>query len=407
MSTHSSSQQHSSHERAQAIVEFAIVLPILIFLLVGILEVGRMMFGYASVINASREAVRYASAVGYADGTTYKKFQYCAGIREVAKRAAFLMNLSDADITISYDHGSSGTTFDTCDGSVDSGVNINSGHNYDRVTVSIDTTYEPMLNLIPIPPREFDSTSSRTVLGIFELAAVPGAGGGSGGGGGGGGGAGAGGSGSGGGGSTPTNPPTATNTLGPTATFTSTPTITKVVQAFTFTALPTATNTRTPTATSTATSTSTPAATRTAIATSTFTPTVTSTPTVVQGCSNITTGPIVIVGNTLSMTITNPHVAVTVHNVQLTWNALSGGTGNPKMLTWQTAHLAGVNWTVDNSSGSFTSTPTSTVVIPGNNTTSTIVFTFDKIYQNPNGSEAITIDLSNPGNCKNTRIKSP
>ena len=35
--------------RAQAIVEFAIALPILLVLLVGILEVGRMLFIYSSV----------------------------------------------------------------------------------------------------------------------------------------------------------------------------------------------------------------------------------------------------------------------------------------------------------------------------------------------------------------------
>jgi Flp pilus assembly protein TadG len=96
MSTHSSSQRHRSHESAQAMVEFAIALPILLFPMVGILEVGRMMFGYASVINASREPARYASAVGYADGTTYKKFQYCAGLREVARRSAFLMSLTES-----------------------------------------------------------------------------------------------------------------------------------------------------------------------------------------------------------------------------------------------------------------------------------------------------------------------
>jgi len=50
--------------RAQAIVEFAITLPILMALLVGILEVGRMVFIYSAVNNASREASRYASAVG-------------------------------------------------------------------------------------------------------------------------------------------------------------------------------------------------------------------------------------------------------------------------------------------------------------------------------------------------------
>ena len=53
--------QRTAGKRAQAIVEFAIVLPILLMLLVGIFEVGRLIFMYAAVTNASREAARYGS----------------------------------------------------------------------------------------------------------------------------------------------------------------------------------------------------------------------------------------------------------------------------------------------------------------------------------------------------------
>ncbi len=48
-------RKHGPREHAQAIVEFAIALPILMFMLVGILEVGRLIYAYAAVINASRE----------------------------------------------------------------------------------------------------------------------------------------------------------------------------------------------------------------------------------------------------------------------------------------------------------------------------------------------------------------
>ena len=76
--------------RAQAMVEFAIVAPILFLMLLGILEVGRMMFLYASVTNASREAVRYGSAIGYADNTSplVIKYKNCNGIRTVARLAS-------------------------------------------------------------------------------------------------------------------------------------------------------------------------------------------------------------------------------------------------------------------------------------------------------------------------------
>jgi Flp pilus assembly protein TadG len=161
---------NQSKERAQAIVEFAIVLPILLMLLVGILEVGRMIFMYSAVNNASREAARYASAVGLADGGTYNKFQYCSEIRNVARRSAFFVTLADGDIDINYDEGSAsvGTPFDSCPAgtTADTSIEVDSGN---RVTVTVRAEYAPMINLIPISSRTFTSTSSRTILGIFEL----------------------------------------------------------------------------------------------------------------------------------------------------------------------------------------------------------------------------------------------
>src|SRR4030095_5438784 len=79
-------------ERAQAIVEFAIALPVLMMLLVGIMEVSRMLFMYASVVNSSRDAVRYASAYGRSDDIgdgNLLKYKYCDGIEAVAKQSGF------------------------------------------------------------------------------------------------------------------------------------------------------------------------------------------------------------------------------------------------------------------------------------------------------------------------------
>src|SRR5690349_5856372 len=78
--------------RAQAIIEFAIVAPILMALLIGIFEVGRMVFIYSAVTNASREAVRFGSAMGY-DDQGYHKYRDCAGIMDRARRSAFFIPL--------------------------------------------------------------------------------------------------------------------------------------------------------------------------------------------------------------------------------------------------------------------------------------------------------------------------
>src|SRR3990172_3410921 len=148
--------------RGQAIVEFAIALPVLMVLLVGLLEVGRMVFILSAVNNASREAVRYASAIGL-DESGNNKYQYCDGIRNMARRSAFFLNLADGDISVAYDHGPGTESYDTCSGSVDTAVDVSTG---DRVLVTVTATYGPMVNLIPLGTRTVTSSSYRTIMGI-------------------------------------------------------------------------------------------------------------------------------------------------------------------------------------------------------------------------------------------------
>jgi Flp pilus assembly protein TadG len=367
-------------ERAQAIVEFSIVLMILVMVLVGIFEVGRLMFIYAAVNNASREAARYASAIGLDDSGNLK-YQYCDGIKERAYRSAFFA--PDLDIDIYYYRGTSTTHYDTCDGSVDTGVAVNNTSTIDRVGVTVSASYNPMINLIPIPSRTITSSSTRSILGYVELegtvvvsgpvnSATP----------------------------TPTGP-TQTPTETPTPTLTFTTTSTLDVEVATYTPLPTSTPTLVPSATPTSTVTPTP--TETLTPTLTFTPTIT--PTAMPGCDSITTGSIIVVSNVMSMTITNPHEAISVLNVQVTWNSTNGGAGG-KTLSLKSASLGGVFWAGTDTSGNFTITPSTTVTIPGNNATSAIMFTFDRTYQTKNNLESILINLSTPG-CESYPIRMP
>lgn len=46
----------------QALVEFALMLPFLMMIIVGALDLGRAYFTYMSVINAAREGARYGAA---------------------------------------------------------------------------------------------------------------------------------------------------------------------------------------------------------------------------------------------------------------------------------------------------------------------------------------------------------
>jgi Flp pilus assembly protein TadG len=48
------------HSRGQSLVEFALILPILLILMLGLLDFGRAVFAYNSVSNGARTAVRVA-----------------------------------------------------------------------------------------------------------------------------------------------------------------------------------------------------------------------------------------------------------------------------------------------------------------------------------------------------------
>jgi Flp pilus assembly protein TadG len=82
--------------RGQGLVEFALVLPILLFLVMGIFDFGRVMFAYASMSNSLRDAVRYAELYGE---TSPQPYLQCDTIKEIARRALFA---GDIDVVVNH-----------------------------------------------------------------------------------------------------------------------------------------------------------------------------------------------------------------------------------------------------------------------------------------------------------------
>lgn len=60
------SVDHMKKKKGQALVEFALMLPIILFLLLGIVDFGRILYAANTINMASQEAVRY-SGLGYSD----------------------------------------------------------------------------------------------------------------------------------------------------------------------------------------------------------------------------------------------------------------------------------------------------------------------------------------------------
>ena len=77
--------------RGQALVEFALIVPVFILLLVGLFDLGRGVYAFNTISNASREAVR----VGIVD-------QDCTTIKNEAITHAVSLNIAASDVSVYF-----------------------------------------------------------------------------------------------------------------------------------------------------------------------------------------------------------------------------------------------------------------------------------------------------------------
>jgi Flp pilus assembly protein TadG len=175
--------KRNHHQAAQGIVEFALILPILLLVVYGLLETGRVIVTYNSVVTAARQAARYGSASGLVDTNEddmpdSPRYQYCKGMRESAQGVAFiglinrvaLINLiNNEDITLYYDSGPGTTQTAYCSAGTtkDASVTLNTG---ERIMAEVSADYTPILPLVPFGTIPISASSARTILGSITLS---------------------------------------------------------------------------------------------------------------------------------------------------------------------------------------------------------------------------------------------
>jgi Flp pilus assembly protein TadG len=81
----------TDRQHGQTLVEFALVLPLLILLLVGVFDFGRAIFAYNTINNAAREAAREAIVN-----------QTVGDIRAKAASAAAGLSIDPADVSVDF-----------------------------------------------------------------------------------------------------------------------------------------------------------------------------------------------------------------------------------------------------------------------------------------------------------------
>ena len=118
--------------RGQALVEFALVLPIFILLLVAIFDLGRAVFAYNTLTNAAREGARMAIVN-----------QYQPSIVARAKQSTAIVELNDPSVTVSFYQVNADGTPNLAVPCALSQIAVGC-----MATVSFEATYQPITPLI-------------------------------------------------------------------------------------------------------------------------------------------------------------------------------------------------------------------------------------------------------------------
>ena len=170
---------HTKQHEGQGMVEFALILPILLLLVFGVMEMGRLLFIFVAVTSASREAARYGSSVEDIGGGI-PRYADCAGIRNEASTLGNLVGIQPTQISITYDSDpviTGGTPSSTSLGSCPvGGTGLTSVDLGARIVVQVEANYAPLVPIVPIPSFPIRSSSSRTILESIQVgtaAALP------------------------------------------------------------------------------------------------------------------------------------------------------------------------------------------------------------------------------------------
>jgi Flp pilus assembly protein TadG len=139
-------------------VEFAMVIPIFLLVLSGIIDFGFALFDRMTVINAAREGAR--AAVMVSDTTTIPTVAP-ARARAAATQAGLALDPAPSSVTFKCIQGNLTTTSPCNFLHVHDATHLNGAQTGDSVSVTVNYTYQisfPMLTLLSITSFNLSST---------------------------------------------------------------------------------------------------------------------------------------------------------------------------------------------------------------------------------------------------------
>jgi Flp pilus assembly protein TadG len=153
----------------QGLMEFALVLPLIVFIITGAVDMGRAVFAYNTLANAARHGARVAAVNQLAPADTVTSCNEDMPIEDVTQPhwsakactawSSLTMDVTPADVTVEYFNPPDDALLD-CSGTL---------HPNCIVTVSVTTTWRPITPVISslVGPIDLSATSSMPLERVF------------------------------------------------------------------------------------------------------------------------------------------------------------------------------------------------------------------------------------------------
>ena len=146
-------------KKGQSMVEFALALPLLLFIVFGVFAFAHYFYFYFVNSTISREAVRYGSMTSNSVNGI-PRYKDCNEIRLVGINIGSPIGVTLADISVEYDNGPGTGVIATCPVG-GTGPDLTSGQ---RVIVSVTTNYTSPIPFGPLASTTLNSSSAKTVI---------------------------------------------------------------------------------------------------------------------------------------------------------------------------------------------------------------------------------------------------
>jgi len=117
-------RQHHAPRRGQSIVEFALVAPLFFFMVLGVIEGGRMIYAYNTINHAAQEAAREGILVSTAN---------VSQVRNRAVTAADPLKITPGNVTVQVNGGAK---------------NYSDREIGDRLRVTINYSFSPIVTMV-------------------------------------------------------------------------------------------------------------------------------------------------------------------------------------------------------------------------------------------------------------------